>query len=196
MSLIILIEHCIVVCLVGLIGYLLWQQHQERLKKLWKAAQKVVRVPRTWKAKSPKDCPACRSGLQLAIRPIKRDVKPWGECKSSRGRRKRIKTEGHACPNPQCRYFGITDESVHALVGNSKRGKRKDIQTFKCQCCQTSFSTRRNTPLYHLKTQPDRIEVCLWLLAEGMDISLCVGPVHRACGCHPQPLVDKSWHPQ
>jgi len=92
---------------------------------------------------------------------------PWAK-------EKRIKTGGHACPNPQCRYFGITDEAVHALMGNGKRGKRKDIQTFKCQCCQASFSSRRSTPLYHLKTHSDRVEMCLWLLAEGMDISVLV----------------------
>jgi hypothetical protein len=83
-----------------------------------------------------------------------------------------IKTQGHACPNLNCRYFGVTDETVHALVGNGKRGKDHHIQTLRCQCCLTSFSTRRNTPLYHLKTHPDQVEMCLWLLAEGMDISV------------------------
>jgi IS1 family transposase/transposase-like protein len=167
-------EHACLVILTCLIGYLLWRQHQVRLEKLWEAAKKTVRVPRKWKPKTPNDCPACQSGLQVAIRPIQRDVKPWRECKSSRGRKKQIKTQGHACPNPQCRYFGVTDETVHALVGNGKRGKDRRIQTLKCQCCQASFSTRRNTPLYHLKTHPDRVEMCLWLLAEGMDISVLV----------------------
>jgi transposase-like protein len=57
---------------------------------------------------------------------------------------------------------------------SGKRGKQGHIQAFKCQCCQTNFGSRRNTPLYHLKTHPDRIEMCLWLLAEGMDISVLV----------------------
>jgi IS1 family transposase/transposase-like protein len=174
MPLINFIEHGVRLLLVVLLGYLLWQRHQERLAKLWEEAKKATRIPRRWKEKTPADCPACQSGLPLAIRPIQRDVKPWRECKSSRGCKKRVKTEGHACPNPRCRYHGITDESVHALVGHGKRGKGRDIQTLKCQCCQTSFSTRRNTPLYHLKTHPDRVEMCLWLLAEGMDISVLV----------------------
>lgn len=169
-----LFEHVVLLSLACLFAYMLWRQHQDRLEKLWQEARKAARIPRKWKPKSPTDCPACQSGIELSIRPIKRAVKPWGECKSNRGCRKRIKTEGHACPNPHCRYFGITDEAVHALVGNGKRGKRKDIQTFKCQCCQVSFSSRRNTPLYHLKTHPDRVEMCLWLLAEGMDISVLV----------------------
>jgi transposase-like protein len=157
-----------------LIGYLPWRQHQVRLEKLWEAAKEKERAPRNWKLKSPNDCPACQSGLQDAIQPIRRDVKPWRECKSSRGRKKQIKTQGHACPNLNCRYFGVTDETVHALVGNGKRGKDHHIQTLRCQCCLTSFSTRRNTPLYHLKTHPDQVEMCLWLLAEGMDISVLV----------------------
>jgi transposase-like protein/IS1 family transposase len=169
-----LLEHVALLSLACLFAYVLWRQHQDRLEKPWEEARKAARIPRKWKPKSPTDCPACQSGIELSIRPIKRDVKPWGECKSNRGRRRRIKAEGHACPNPHCRYFGITDEAVHALVGNGKRGKRKDIQTFKCQCCQTSFSSRRNTPLYHLKTHPDQVEMCLWLLTEGMDISVLV----------------------
>jgi hypothetical protein len=133
-SLIILIERCLLLCLVVVLGYLLWQHHQERLKKLWEAAKEAARIPRPWKAKTPKDCPACKAGVQVAIRPIKRDVKPWSARKSSRGRKKTVKTHGHACPYPDCDYFGITDETVHALVGNGKRGKRGDIQTLKCQC--------------------------------------------------------------
>ncbi len=82
-------------------------------------------------------------------------------------------------PGPRLSQSGLSllrdhHATVHALVGNGKRGKRKDIQTLKCQGCQTSFSTRRNIPLYHLKTHPDRVEMCLWLRAEGMDISVLV----------------------
>jgi transposase-like protein len=67
----------------------------------------------------------------------------------------------------------VTDEAV-PLVGNGKRGKLGHIQALKCQCCRTNFSSRCNRPLYHLKTQPDWIEMCLWLLVEGMDISVLV----------------------
>ena len=83
-------------------------------------------------------------------------------------------TQGHACPNPGCPYFGVTDERVHALVGNGKRGKYGSIQALRCQACGCCFSSRRNTPLYHLKTHPERIEICLWLLAEGVDVSVLV----------------------
>jgi hypothetical protein len=104
---------------------------------------------RKWKTKSPKECPSCKEGIHLGIRRITHDVQPWSERKSSRGRRKKIATEGYACLHSACDYFGITDETVHALVENGKRDKKGDIQTFKCQCCQASFSARRNTPLYY-----------------------------------------------
>jgi transposase-like protein len=151
---------------------LLWQRYQKQLYGLWKQARMAARRPRKWKAKTPADCPACRSGVRLSIRPIRRDAQPWREQKSRQGRKKRIRTQGHACPNPACCYFGVTDEQVHAVVGNGKRGKYAHIQALKCQCCRTSFSSRRNTPLYHLKTHTDRIGICLWLLAEGVDVSV------------------------
>jgi hypothetical protein len=60
-----LIEHACLVILTGLIGYLLWRQRQVRLEKLWKAAKNTARIPRKWKPKTPKDCPACQSGLHV-----------------------------------------------------------------------------------------------------------------------------------
>ena len=36
------------------------------------------------------------------------------------------------------------------------------------------FSSRRNTPLYYIKTDHDRVEIVLWLLAEGVDVSVLV----------------------
>jgi hypothetical protein len=36
------------------------------------------------------------------------------------------------------------------------------------------FSCRRNTPLYYLKTAHDRVEIVLWLLAKGVDVSVLV----------------------
>ena len=98
-------------------------------------------------------------------------VRPWREVKSRRGAPKRVKTEGYACPNPQCRYCGITDAQVHALVGDGKHGHTEQIQTFRCQACRTTFSARRNTPLYRLKTPSQQVAMVLAALAEGLDAS-------------------------
>jgi hypothetical protein len=76
--------------------------------------------------------------------------------KSRRGAPKRVNTAGFACSNQQCPYSGISDAHVHALVGDGKHGPASRIQTFRCQACRTTFSARRDTPLYRLKTPPNR----------------------------------------
>jgi IS1 family transposase len=83
----------------------------------------------------------------------------------------RINTEGYACPNQKCRYFGNTDARVHALVGDGKHGQAERIQTFRCQACRTTFSARLNTPLYRLKTPSYHVAMVLTALAEGLDPS-------------------------
>jgi transposase-like protein/IS1 family transposase len=100
----------------------------------------------------------------------------WGSptTSSRRGARKHIHTQGLACLNPDCSYFGVTDEQLHALVGNGKRGKDHDIQYLKCQACHKAFTCRKGTPLYYLKTKPERVEMVLRFLVEGVDLSVMV----------------------
>ncbi len=40
--------------------------------------------------------------------------RPWREVKSRRGAPKRVNTEGYACPNQKCLYFGIIEAHIHA----------------------------------------------------------------------------------
>jgi transposase-like protein len=68
-------------------------------------------------------------------------------------------------------YFGITDAHIHALVGDGKHGQAEQIQTFGCQACHTTFTVRRNTPFYRLKTPSHQVAVVLSALAEGLDPS-------------------------
>jgi len=68
-------------------------------------------------------------------------------------------------------YFGVTDARVHALVGDGKHGHAERIHTFRCQACHTTFSARRDTPLYRLKTSSHQVAVVLSALAEGLDAS-------------------------
>jgi hypothetical protein len=65
----------------------------------------------------------------------------------------------------------VTDEAVHALVGY---GRHNGIQRLKCQACAKVFTSRINTPLYYLKTDPKEVEFALWFLAEGVDVSVLV----------------------
>jgi IS1 family transposase len=60
---------------------------------------------------------------------------------------------------------------VHALVGDGKHGRAEQIQTFRCQACRTTFTSRRNTPLYRLKTPSHQVAIVLSALAEGLDAS-------------------------
>ena len=88
----------------------------------------------------------------------------------------RVNTESFACPNRNCPYFGITDAHRHALVGDGKHGRAEPIQTFRCQKCRTTFSARRDTPLYRLKTPSQQVAMVLAALAEGLD------PISRSHG--------------
>jgi IS1 family transposase/transposase-like protein len=130
-------------------------------------------VQRLLKPRTPLDCPACRLSCtpSSAVRPTPTPVRPWSEVKSRRGAPKWVNTEGFACPNQQCPYFGITDASIHALVGDGKHGHAEQIQTFRCQACHTTFTARRHTPLYRLKTPSQQIGMVLSALAEGLDAS-------------------------
>ena len=150
----------------------LWRHGRRRLRRIWHRVKE--RLPRRWKPKSPNDCPHCCGQIELKSYPINPRVTPYSERKSGRGRKKEIETEGYACPHPGCDYYANTAADVHALVGNGKRGKAGDIQHFRCQWCHRDFSCRRNTPLYYLKTDPERVEMVLWFLAEGVDISVMV----------------------
>jgi IS1 family transposase len=134
---------------------------------------KHSKLPRLLKPRSPDDCPACRlaSFASLGGEPTPAPIRPWSEVKSRRGAPKRIPTEGYACPNPQCTYFGNTDAHWHALVGDGKHGQAEQIQTFRCQACRTTFTARRDTPLYRLKTPSQQVAMVLAALAEGLDPS-------------------------
>ncbi len=130
-------------------------------------------VHRLLKPRTPLDCPSCRLACTPSpgMRPAPALVRPWREVKSRRGAPKRVNTEGYACPNQKCAYFGITDASVHALVGDGKHGHGERIQTFRCQACRTTFSARRDTALYRLKTASHQVALVLSALAEGLDAS-------------------------
>jgi hypothetical protein len=126
------------------------------------AAKMRTTLQRLLKPRCPDDCPACRlvSTASSGGGPAPLPVRPWCEVKSRRGASKRVNTEGFACPNPQCAYFGITDAQIHALVGDGTHGHAEQIQTF-----------RRHTPLYRLKTPAHQIAMVLSALAEGLDPS-------------------------
>ena len=91
------------------------------------AEQPQPGAPRPLKPKSAADCPFC-CGEQLAAqsyyieehpRPL---PPPWRATLSPRGRRKASCTDGFACHNPACPYYGIKDQTRHALVFDGAHG--------------------------------------------------------------------------
>src|SRR6266568_2040117 len=137
------------------------------------AAKMRTTLHRLLKPRCPDDCPACRlvSTASSGGGPAPLPVRPWCEVKSRRGAPKRVNTEGFACPNQQCPYSGITDAHIHALVGDGKHGHAEQIQTFRGPACHTTFTARRHTPLYRLKTPSHQIGMVLSARAEGLDAS-------------------------
>lgn len=126
-------------------------------------------VQRLLKPRTPDDCLGCCQLAAVAqARPHHR-VAPWREVKRHRGAPKRITTQGFACLTPTCTYYRITDAQVHALVGDGTHGKTERIQPFRCQACNATFSARRHTPLYRLKTPSSRVAEVLTALCEGLD---------------------------
>ena len=163
--------------------HLYWTHHQPSHSK---AETMRTTVQRLLKPRTPLDCPICRLSCtpSSVVGPAPAPVRPWRDVKSRRGAPKRINTEGFACPNRECPYFGITDAHIHALVGDGKHGHVERIQTFRCQACHTTFSARRHTPLYRLKTPSRQVAMVLTALAEGLDPSAA----ERVFGCR-QPTI-------
>ena len=132
--------------------------------------RQVIKGRRQWHAKTPQDCPQCRCQRPHAPADLI-EVTPWKTLRSRRGRKKSINSEGVACANPACVYFGCVVESVHAMVADGVRGRTDAIQHWKCQACGRRVTERKYTPMYHLKTAPDRISLVMLLLANGLDAS-------------------------
>ena len=138
--------------------HLLWLRHRPKIKRWLKYNQD--RLPRKWQPKSPHDCHACCQHLQLSSIAVNHAVEPYAKRKSTRGRHKSVASQGIACLNPSCDYFGIIDQYIHALVNHGKRGQHRAIHYIKCQVCNKAFSSRKGTPLYYPKHPSIRSTLC------------------------------------
>jgi len=150
-------------------------------RRLWRVAHQPVlasasspkrKAPRPLKPHTPNDCPVCRRPhpTPFGDHVRKPGVLPWCERKNPTGKHKTICTTGYACPYPDCDYFGNTDSTFHALVGNGKRGA-DGIQWLKCQACGKHFSSRRGTALYRLRTPAAQVAQALLAVNLGLTIA-------------------------
>jgi hypothetical protein len=90
--------------------------------------------------------------------------------KAKEGEKKTVCTRHQFCSNPDCDYYLITDDKIHALVGYGKHGKYEGIQDLICQACRKKFTIRKHTLLYYLKTHSKIVRLALHFLAMGVDI--------------------------
>jgi hypothetical protein len=149
----------------------IWARYGKKIRRWWQELHKCHRGPQHLRPREPNDCPACARGYHCLPRRPRRDVVPWSEVKDPRGAKKQVDTSGYACLHIWCKYFGVTDPAVHALVSDGYRGVNKDILYLRCQCCGKRKTSRAGTPMYHLKTPLHRVAMVLITLSEGMDIS-------------------------
>ena len=192
--------------LVALLGLVLWLIVRGHRRPHLQADRPTTTIQRLLKPRTPDDCPACRRHIDLSplARPLPPPPRPWCELKSRRGAPRRITTDGFACPNHACLYHGITDAQVHALVGDGTHGMRERIQTFRCQACGTTFTSRRDTPLYRLRTPSTRVAEVLSALAEGLTVAAAVRVFGHSegtiatwltrAGMHSAALHDRWFH--
>jgi hypothetical protein len=127
---VVLLVVCLLLCLA-----LLWRLDWFPLRSSpLRGGAKRTTLHRLLKPRTPDDCSACRLACTpaSAVGPAPSSVRPWREVKSRRGAPKRANTEGYACLNQKCPYFGISDAQIHALVGDGKHGHAERIQTFRC----------------------------------------------------------------
>lgn len=147
-----------------------------RLKTMWKSFIKKMSSPksakpRTLKPKSEKDCPHCEKGHAQTLASPETALVPYDQTKGKGGRKKKICTQNYFCSNPQCYYYLVTDERIHALIGYGSHGKHERIPDLYCQACESKFTIRKYTLLYRLKTHSKIIILAMNLLGLGIDTS-------------------------
>lgn len=163
-----------------------WARYGEKIKRWWKELRRRWRAAPQLTPRSPEACPLCARGYHRLPRRPRHDVVPWPAVKSSAGQKKRVDTTGYACTNRRCRYYGITDPAVHALVSEGYRGVRKDILYLKCQACGKKQTSRLGTPVQDLKTPLERVAMVVTAMVEGLDTAAA----SRIFGHHPATITN------
>lgn len=82
--------------------------------------------------------------------------------------RKVVDTSMYFCPNEECTNYGKVGPDNH-LIGAGCYGKAQ-TQLLKCKVCGKTFSARRGTSLFNLKTDEERFYRTIGCLVEGNGI--------------------------
>ena len=99
------------------------------------------------KPRTPDDCPTCRQQVAPPGSVPLRPPLPWREQKSRRRAPNGSLPRALPAPIVCVPSYRMSDPQLHALVGDGAYGQCQRSQTFRCQACATTFSTRRGYPL-------------------------------------------------
>ncbi len=84
------------------------------------------------------------------------------------GRKKQIDTSMYFCPYEDCSNYGKVGVD-NQIIGSGRYGKHQ-TQLLQCKVCRRTFSARRGTPLFGLKTDEQTFYDVIACLAEGNGI--------------------------
>jgi len=74
------------------------------------------------------------------------------------------------CPNPQCPYYGQTEQKNVVCNGRYRTKTKGVVQQFLCKVCKETWTQYQGTFFYHLRTPRDKILLTLKLLVRGMTL--------------------------
>ena len=83
-------------------------------------------------------------------------------------RKKQIDTSMYFCPHEDCSNYGKVGTD-NQIIGSGCYG-RHQTQLLRCKVCRQTFSARRGTPLFDLKTDEQTFYDVIACLAEGNGI--------------------------
>jgi hypothetical protein len=128
------------------------------------AAKVRTTLHRLLKPRTPDDCPACRLFCTNSS-----GVGPGDSCLCVPGARAFATGEPPSGSTPKAMPVLISSASTSAILtltsmrwsGTASMGPAPPIQTFRGPACRTTFSARRDTPLYRLKPPSYQVAVVL-----------------------------------
>jgi transposase-like protein len=98
-------------------------------------------------------------------------------------RPKAIDTQKFLCPHPDCPNYGRTGFK-NQILGAGRYGKAQ-TQLLRCKVCGQTFSARRGTAVFGLKTPEEKFFQAIACLVEGNSIRATA----RICGCDKDTIV-------
>jgi len=159
------------ILLIWFVGWVIWERRKRDLKRWWKTWRAQPKRPWTLRPRTPDDCLDCRLGPAEVVPGRTQGPRPWSEVKSKPGRPKTHDSHGHACMNPRCEYYKITDASIHALRWDGQRNACEATDQWECGACGSKHTARLGTPLYRLKTASPQVKLAVHMAMKGMNIA-------------------------